>query len=382
MNEKAWRSRSDLGLPSGLPAATRIRLAPDSLVSGGSAERMLEAGEAMMLAGGRLAFSACNILIERDGRIVEATAPLPAIREWADALPAPLSDRVREGLARLSAPRDGLPELRRGRPLIMGIVNATPDSFSDGGEHFSPGQAIEHGLRLAGEGADIIDIGGESVRPGAPPVPLDEELRRVIPVVEGLAAKGGASPILSLDSRHAGTMEAALAAGAAMINDVTALSGDPRSLEVAAGGHGAFALMHMPGEPATMNDDPRYRNVAVEAFDYLEARIEACEAAGIDRRRLIVDPGIGFGKRKVHNREILQSLTLFHGLGCPILLGASRKGITPEDGERPPRERLPGSLAAAFLALDRGVQILRVHDVAETRQVVELWDALRPPIGP
>lgn len=360
--------------------STRIRLRPVALTTGCDAAVLVESGEALPLAGGPIAFLACAVSVAQGGRVTEMVLPVPALRGWADGLKEPYPGRVSGLLARLTAAREMPEGIPADRPVIMGIVNVTPDSFSDGGEHAAMADAVARGLRLAEEGADIIDIGGESVRPGADPVPPEVEAGRVVPVVEGLTTalggKGGTRPVLSIDTRHASVMEAALAAGAGMINDVTGLTGDPRSLEVAAGTSVPVVLMHMTGEPKTMNEDPRYEHVALEVFDHLEQRVEACVAAGIDRNRLIVDPGIGFAKRKAHNREILRSLSLFHGLGCPVLAGVSRKGLTEADEARAPRDRVPGSLAAAWQALAQGVRILRVHDVAETRQVVELWQAL------
>jgi len=257
------------------------------------------------------------------------------------------------------------------------VVNVTPDSFSDGGEHLDPAVALAHCRALAAAGADILDIGGESTRPGAPPVQPAMELARVRPVLEGLRHMRAELPgvALSIDTRHAEVMRAALETGVDIINDVTALAGDADSLAVAAASRARVVLMHMQGTPETMNLAPRYDDVALDVFDYLEARVEACVSAGIDRSRLIVDPGIGFGKRGRENREILRALTLFHGLGCPVLLGLSRKGLGIAK-DAPPREREAISQAASMHALAQGVQMLRVHDVAATRQAVELWHRL------
>jgi len=260
------------------------------------------------------------------------------------------------------------------RPRLMGILNVTPDSFSDGGAHADTAGAIEHGLRLAEQGADIVDVGGESTRPGAVEVPAKEELRRVLPVVEALAAHG---VTVSIDTRKAVVMEAAVRAGAAIINDVSGLTHDPRTLEVAAASDAFVALMHMAGEPATMNLAPRYQECALEVFDWLAARVLACEQAGIPRRRIIVDPGLCFAKHEPHNLEVMQHLALYHGLGCPVMLGASRKGWTARiDREWPAGERLAASLAAAQWGLERGVQLLRVHDVPAHRQLLVAWQAL------
>jgi dihydropteroate synthase len=264
----------------------------------------------------------------------------------------------------------------------MGIVNATPDSFSDGGQHLDPAAAVAHGQRLAESGADILDIGGESTRPGATPVDAAEEAARVLPVLQGLASVRASIPrlLLSIDTRHASVMRAALTTDIDIINDVTALAGDPESLAVAADCQARIVLMHMQGEPRNMNVAPSYDDVALDVFDFLESRVAACVAAGIARERLIVDPGIGFGKRGWHNLAILRALALFHGLGCPVLLGASRKGLgLASERDMAPKDRLPLSLAAAAHALNQGVQFLRVHDVAETWRVVELWRRLNEP---
>ncbi len=274
----------------------------------------------------------------------------------------------------LSAPRAPFAGLALDRPQIMGVINVTPDSFSDGGERFDPGQAVAHGLALAEAGAGILDVGGESTRPGAGAVPEAEELRRTIPVVKALADQGR---VVSIDTRHARVMAEALAAGARIINDVTALTGDAKSLEVAAVSDAFIVLMHMQGEPQTMQRDPSYDDAALDIHDHMSQRISACEAAGIDRARLALDPGIGFGKTVEHNLQILDQMALYHDFGCPLMLGVSRKSFIAKlsRGEAP-KQRLAGSLAAALAGLERGVQILRVHDVKETRQAIAIWDAI------
>lgn len=262
------------------------------------------------------------------------------------------------------------------RPLIMGVINVTPDSFSDGGEALDPGAALERGRTMVAAGAAILDVGGESTRPGADPVSEEEELARVLPVVRGLADLGC---VVSIDSRRAAVMEAATGAGARIINDVTALSCDPRSLEAAAASGAHLILMHMQGMPGTMQDDPHYEDAGREVFDYLAMRVAACEAAGIERRRIAVDPGIGFGKTLEHNLDILRRLDLYRELGLPLVLGVSRKSLVAKMSRgEPPKERLGGSLAAALAGILRGVHILRVHDVAETRQALDVWAAIGP----
>jgi dihydropteroate synthase len=260
------------------------------------------------------------------------------------------------------------------RPLLMGVVNVTPDSFSDGGQFSSLEEAVGFGRSLALQGASILDIGGESTRPGAASVTIEQEIARAIPVVRALAADG---LCVSIDTRHAPVMRAALEAGASIINDVSALEGDPDSLAVAAGSRASVVLMHMRGTPATMQDHPAYEDAPQEIFGYLAGRIEACLSAGMPRERICVDPGIGFGKTLRHNVELLANLDLFHKLGVPVLLGVSRKSlIAALSRNEPPQDRLAGSIAAALSGIARGAQILRVHDVAETAQAVAVWHAI------
>ena len=261
----------------------------------------------------------------------------------------------------------------------MGIVNATPDSFSDGGDHFDPAAAIAHAEAMIRAGAGIVDIGGESTRPGAGTVPVDEEIRRVVPVIAGIrVAADAASVTISVDTRNAQTMLAALDAGATMINDVSALTHDPAALAVAARSQARIVLMHMQGIPATMQQAPSYDDVVLDIYDQLEARIAAAEAAGIDRARIVVDPGIGFGKTVAHNLALLSQFSLFHGLGVPLLVGVSRKGFLAKlSAGEPAGQRLGGSLAAGLAAIGQGARIVRVHDVAETAQAIRILAAIR-----
>ena len=262
--------------------------------------------------------------------------------------------------------------LRLDRPLIMGVVNVTPDSFSDGGLHAAEDRALAHARRLIAEGADIIDVGGESTRPGAAPVPLDEERRRVLPLLEQLA--GGCVPV-SVDTRKPELMREAIAAGAAMINDVTALAG-PGALEAVAGRPVAVCLMHMQGDPGTMQLHPSYGDVVREVRDYLAARIAAAAAAGIDAARIVADPGFGFGKTLEHNLALLRGLAEFRSLGVTLAAGLSRKAMLGSLTGREPRERVHASVAAALLAVQNGAQIVRVHDVAATRDALAVWTAV------
>ncbi len=262
------------------------------------------------------------------------------------------------------------------RPLLMAVLNVTPDSFSDGGRFETVDKAVGQGLAMARDGADIIDIGGESTRPGAAFVDEATEAGRVVPVIEGLKRAGLAVPI-SVDTRKAAVARAAIAAGASIFNDVSALTYDPDSLAVAAETGVAVCLMHSPGDLATMQDDPRYDDVLLDIYDHLERRIAACAAAGIARGKIVVDVGIGFGKTLEHNLALLRGMSLFHGLGCPLLLGVSRKRfIGTLAGEPDAARRMPGSIAAALEGLRQGVQIVRVHDMAETAQAVAVWRAL------
>ena len=264
-------------------------------------------------------------------------------------------------------------------PRLMGVVNVTPDSFSDGGRFLDAEAAIRHGRDLLAAGADILDIGGESTRPGAEPVPPAEESARVIPVITALAAEGA---VISVDSRHAEVMKAAIAAGATIVNDITALTGDADALRLVADSGVSVVLMHMQGEPAGMQRDPRYVSAPREVRDYLAARLAACRAAGIADDRLCVDPGIGFGKTVGHNLEILAGLGPLVELGVAVLVGVSRKSFIGHlCGGAAADRRLPGSLAAALAAISRGAHILRVHDVAETAQALTVWRAIFCPLS-
>ena len=261
-----------------------------------------------------------------------------------------------------------------GHPLIMGIVNVTPDSFSDGGQHLSTKAAIAHARQLVEDGADILDIGGESTRPGADAVRIEEECARVIPVIEGCRDLG---VTISIDSRKKDVMAAAVTAGATLINDVSALEYDPGSMAFVAESGLPVCLMHSLADPKIMQDNPAYDDVVAEVMDYLLARIEMCEAAGIAREKIIVDPGIGFGKTVDHNLSLIRALPEFQTLGCDVLLGASRKRFIGEiTMEEKASDRVIGSVAAALYGARAGVQILRVHDVKETRQALEMWRAI------
>jgi dihydropteroate synthase len=259
------------------------------------------------------------------------------------------------------------------RPLVMGILNITPDSFSDGGRHFDAAAAIEAGHAMLQAGADILDIGGESTRPGAEPVASEAEIARVIPVVRELAK---AAPV-SIDTRHAATMQAALEAGAEIINDVTALRHDPAAVDFLARNQAPIVLMHMPGtDPRSMQAQADYADVVLEVARFLRDRVATLEALGIARARIAIDPGIGFGKTMAHNLALIEALPILAQIGCPIMLGASRKRfIGTLSGVEQAEARLAGSLTVALAGAARGAAILRVHDVAETIQALTVWQA-------
>ncbi len=277
-------------------------------------------------------------------------------------------------LRALRAPRPSIAGLELSWPLLMGIVNVTPDSFHDGGRRLDPKKAITHGRALASAGAAILDIGGESTRPGASAVPVAEELSRVIPVIETLAGEG---LVISVDTRRSAVMAAAVKAGARLINDVTALRHDPESLACAAELAVPVVLMHSRGEPSNMQTMTQYDDLIMDVFDALAARVEACAAAGIDQSQLLVDPGLGFAKNAAQCAELLRQLASFHALGCPLVIGASRKSFIGNlAGAVRSGDRLPGSLAAAFWAMQQGAAVLRVHDVAETAQMMAMFRSL------
>lgn len=277
--------------------------------------------------------------------------------------------------SRLSAPEpaDAAAPLRFRAPRLMGVVNVTPDSFSDGGLFDDPAQAESHARRLIDEGADLLDIGGESTRPGAAPVTLDAERLRILPVLERLA---GCSVPVSVDTRKPELMREAIAAGADMVNDVTALSA-PAALEAVANAPVAVCLMHMQGDPGTMQADPRYADVVGEVRGYLASRVASAEAAGVARERIVVDPGFGFGKTLEHNLALLNALGELRSIGVVVMAGLSRKAMLGRLTGREPRDRVHASVAAALIAVQKGAHIVRVHDVAATRDALAVWNAVK-----
>lgn len=258
------------------------------------------------------------------------------------------------------------------RPLVMGIVNVTPDSFSDAGQHLQCAAAIAHAQRLIAEGADILDIGGESTRPGAQPVGVQEELDRVLPVIEGL--RGAALPV-SIDTCKPEVMRAAIAAGASMVNDINALQ-DAAAMNAVAASGAAVCLMHKQGTPQTMQTQPQYSDVVAEVGEFLRGRIAAAEAAGIGRERIVIDPGFGFGKTLAHNLDLLRHLGNLREPGVPVLAGLSRKSMLGALTGQDVNHRVPASVAAALIAVQRGASIVRVHDVRETVDALKIWNAI------
>lgn len=325
------------------------------------------------LAGGLNWFAGAELLkVEGNRRVAAELVPVEGIEERFD-------DDMAEQWRALTAAREPLQlgerTIRLDQPQVMGILNATPDSFSDGARFADSAAAADAGAEMTQQGAAIIDVGGESTRPGAKPVWEGDEIERIVPVIRQLA-QGGAA--VSCDTRKADVMTAAIEAGARMINDVSALTYDDRSLGVASASSVPVVLMHHQGAPETMQHDPRYEDVLVEVYEWLEDRITAATEAGIPRNRILIDVGFGFGKNVGHNLELMNNLAIFHSLGCPIVTGASRKRtIGALSGEAPVDQRLGGSIAFALKAVEQGAQVVRVHDVFETVQALKVWRGLR-----
>ena len=330
-------------------------------------------GKVARLAGGMNWFAVAELIrVEGKKRASSELVPVEGIESRFD-------DDLRaqwEALTSVRAPLQlGERTIRLDQPQVMGIINATPDSFSDGGQFADACAAAEAGANMAAQGAAIIDIGGESTRPGARSIWEGDEIERIVPVIRQLVAGGAA---VSVDTRKADVMTAAVAAGARMINDVSALTYDQRSGATAATAKVPVVLMHHQGAPEVMQDDPRYEDVLVEVYLWLEERIAAAIGAGIAREHILIDPGFGFGKNVAHNLELMNGLALFHSLGCPLVLGASRKRtIGALSNEAPADQRLAGSIAFALKAVEQGAQIIRVHDVPETVQALRIWRGMR-----
>lgn len=336
---------------------------PLGLCYGPDAEQLIAQRRAGLLGGSAgIAFTAVERIV-RDGKTITRE-----IVPYADCI-----DSVR----RIETPRGNFGGVAMDVPKIMGIVNVTPDSFSDGGQHGTPDAGSLHGFQLAEEGAHILDVGGESTRPGSDAVSIEEELARVIPAVAKLHKAG---QVVSIDTRKPQVMCDALKAGAAIVNDVSALRYDPESLRTVAELGCPIVLMHAQGDPRTMQLNPHYDDVALDVYDHLEERVNACVAAGIPRARIAIDPGIGFGKTFRHNLDLLTQVTLFHGLGVVVLLGLSRKGfIGALTGEKLAKNRVNGSVGGAVHAALNGVHILRVHDVKATVEALAVTMAIAEP---
>ena len=322
-----------------------------------------------VLAGGWMRAQQFDVVTrDEDGQHLITRMSEDAIIDHADD-----RNKAAAVLENLYRPRADFAGLEMAKPHLMGVINTTPDSFSDGGAHLAPATAIASGMAMWQAGASVIDIGGESTRPGAAPITRNQELARVLPPITGLARQ---NIRLSIDTRHAEVMTRACAAGAAIINDVEALRRDG-ALDAAAESGAPVIIMHMQGQPETMQDEPHYEFAPVDIYQFLEERIDAAVAAGIAKSHIAVDPGFGFGKTVAHNLQILNWLSLFHGLGVPILFGASRKStIAKLSKDEPADQRLAGSLALAMAAYRQGAQLLRVHDVGETAQALAVERAL------
>jgi dihydropteroate synthase len=360
-----------------LPTDARIYVQPSGWVEGPYADPAAARG----LAGGLVSFSAV-VFIARHG--MERVASVHVSLKDVPLVISGLSDGHREranrqveALLRPAAVLElaGGRKLQLDRPHIMGILNITPDSFSDGGQNLAADSAIAHAHAMTTHGASLIDIGGESTRPGAKPVWEGDEIARVTPVLNALRSSG---TLMSIDTRKASVMRAALNLGAHLINDVSGLSYDPESLATVAECGAPVVVMHAQGDPQDMQKNPHYHDALLDIFDWLEKRLDACVAAGIPRERIILDPGIGFGKSVRHNLDVLNGISLFHALGQPLLVGVSRKRfIGALSREEAAHDRLGGSLAAMCALLSQGAQILRVHDVAPSVQAMKIWRGLR-----
>lgn len=367
------------GFTQQLRAAHRppdLYLAPEGMLTGAVATAAAASGLALRY-GAADAFSLIR-LVARDqtNSVSTCLASVPDLLTWLEqGCPTFARWDLERQLDHLTRPLPPWAGLSLRGPLVMGILNVTPDSFSDGGDHADAPAAIAHGRALLAAGADILDIGGESTRPGATPVAPEVEIARVVPVIAALAASGA---VISIDSRNPAVMAASLDAGARIINDVGALQAEG-ALALAVSRKAPVVFMHMPGDPQTMQVHARYDEPALDVRDFLESRLAAWEAAGGERQAVLVDPGFGFGKTASHNLAILRGLGLYRGLGTGVLIGVSRKRMIESlhGLSLPPKQRLPGSLALALDGIARGANIVRVHDVAETVQALRLWQAVR-----
>jgi dihydropteroate synthase len=332
------------------------------------------------LVGGGIYFSAVKCIIrDADNTLAEQIIPINLLHQFIESLSKTIADEAASILKNLTDSR--LPIrfnnhniLNEKKPIIQGILNITPDSFSDGGQFDTFEKSIEQAGKMIAAGARIIDIGGESTRPNAIPISIEEELSRVLPVVERLATK---NILISIDSRNASVMKAAVEKGAHIVNDVSALGHDPQSMATIKNMNVPVVLMHSQGDPKVMQINPHYDHVILDVYDYLAVRVQECLKAGITKNNIIIDPGIGFGKTVKDNLNILKNMSIFHGLGVPVLVGVSRKSFIGKlVDETDAQKRLPGSLASAQICYDQAIQIIRVHDVNETDQAMKIWHAI------
>lgn len=359
----------------GLSEDAVVSLRPLGVFAGQAARAAIDRGIAAELLGGSFAFAACEVFIERGGEVTIAVAAVAELRGWAESCGGTAAEMVAAALARCAGARPAFAGLDLSRPRIFGIINLSPDSFYGDSIALNPAAALARAEDMVAAGADVIDVGGASTRPGAQPVAEAAERARVLPVIEALARRGR---LVSVDTSRASIMAAAFAAGASIVNDVSALTADPDAIAVVARAGACAVIMHMQGEPQTMQAAPRYGHAPYEISRYLARRVAALTTAGVPLARIAVDPGIGFGKNDDHIRAIFDGLSLLHGLGVPVMVGSSRKSfIGRMAGGIAEDARLPGSLAAVTLAGAAGVQLHRVHDAAATRQALQVLTGLQ-----
>ncbi len=343
----------------------KLYLRPTGLLHGDTAVRAIGKGLALPLASMPVAFSCAEVV---EGTALKSKRSLYSVADLRSSVEPALQALIKNTVS----PRASISGLSLERTRLMGIVNITPDSFSEHGEHGRHDLAIAHARDMIEQGADIIDVGGESTRPGAEKISQKEELSRVLDVIHAIAGDGA---LVSADTRRPDVMKQALKAGAKIINDVTALTFEEKSAEIVASSDCPVVLMHIRGEPKTMQNSPYFDDVVLEVYDDLENSMLAAERAGIARKRMVIDPGIGFGKTFSHNLQLLENLSIFHGLGAGLLVGLSRKGfLGAVTGVRDAGKRVHGSIGAAFSCIIQGVHILRVHDLAATKQALDAWE--------
>ena len=338
----------------------KIYIAPQALNLGNNSK--------LRLGGSNLYFEHFKVFVRKNSKTLTCDIPYKNLLDWAKNNNR--ISEIEEKIHLILSKRDSLHGVSFSSPSVMGVVNVTPDSFFDGGEYYLHKNAIIHGEILAKQGASIIDIGGQSTRPGSESISYNEERKRVISVIENLSDRF----LISVDTNKSKIMRDAINAGAKIINDITSLSNDKDSVKEISSTQCGLILMHSQGAPKIMQQNPQYNDVILDIFDYFEERIKFCEQHGIDRSRLIIDPGIGFGKNDNHLRRLMKHISIFHGFGCPILLGSSRKSFIGRWSKKEKEEdRLGGSIASVLWSLSQGVQMYRVHDVKQTLQALNIW---------